>query len=84
MFGNSSHGPSFGIGNDLLLDHRATGSEPHSSNLGGTYSLPEGMTFQSDEAQSYLAGSLFFGLEEYEVFGLDTDCWQDEVDEELN
>lgn len=74
MYGNRSHGPSFGD-DDLLLDY-TNDVEPDYSNFGGTYSLPEGITFQSDEAQSYLAGSLFFGLEEYEVFGLETSCWQ--------
>ena len=75
MYGDSEHGPSFGDGYDLILDY-TTGSEPHYSNLGGTYTLPEGVTYESDAAQSYLAGSHYFGLEEYEVFGLETNCWQ--------
>lgn len=75
MHGDSEHGPSFGEGYDLILDY-TSGSEPHYSNLGGTYTLPDDVSYESDEAQSYLAGSKYFGLEEYEVFGLETKCWQ--------
>lgn len=71
--GNSNYGPSFG-GNDLVLSYKGTdlfdSTRPNWSDLGFTYSLPKGMFFESDAAQSYLAGSYRFKVEEYEVFAV--------------
>lgn len=66
-------------------DPKNNQSSPQSySNLGFIYSLPlknaisniqnannEYMTFQSVEARSYLAGSLKFAVNEFEVFTID-------------
>jgi len=41
---------------------------PNWGDLGFTYSLPDGVLFESDAAQSYLAGSYRFKIDEYEVF----------------
>ena len=68
--GNKEYGPSFG-GSDLALSYAGyleDSTRPNWSDLGFTYSLPDGCLFQSDAAQSYLAGSYRFIAEEYEVF----------------
>ena len=70
--GNKEYGPSFG-GSDLALSYTGSlvdSTRPNWSDLGFTYSLPEGVIFQSDGAQSYLGGSYRFEVEEYEVFGV--------------
>ena len=65
-------GPSFGGGewNDLILSDKKYPKDPNWRELGATYSLPEGISFKSTEARSYLAGPYEFGMEEYEVFGV--------------
>ena len=71
--GNAEYGPSFG-GSDLILSYKGSDifdpTRPNWSDLGFTYSLPDGVLFESDAAQSYLAGSYRFKVDEYEVFGV--------------
>lgn len=71
MVSFKSCGPAFGggEGNDLNLSSKKFPDSPNYSCLGGTYSLPEGISYKSIAAKSYLAGSYAFGVEEYEVFG---------------
>ena len=73
ILGNSNDGPVFGggNGNDLVLSDQRYPKNPNWSHLGATYSLPEGVSIESTEARSYLAGDLNFGIEEYEVFGIE-------------
>ncbi|KAJ5070986.1 e3 ubiquitin-protein ligase trim33-like [Anaeramoeba ignava] len=50
----SSHGPIFGGGGDFFL---ISNLQPGWSNFGYSYNLPDGITYQTDESKSYLAGS---------------------------
>lgn len=38
------------------------------ANLGNTYSLPEGLIYGSEGAKRYLAGSVKYGVKDFEVF----------------
>jgi hypothetical protein len=58
----------FGGRNDILISDQCNKSTNSFSNLGHTYELPTGLTFGSDAAQSFLAGSYHFQVEEIEVF----------------
>ena len=63
-------GPTFGKAQYLdlhIADHCNTNTNSY-SNLGGTYELPAGYTYDTDEAQSLLAGSFKFKCDDYEVF----------------
>ena len=69
--GSNDWGPCFGgsyIGVDMTLSDKCNLGSSSCTDLGQTYSLPKGMEFRSEEAQSYLAGSNLFQVEEYEVF----------------
>ena len=65
-------GPMFGGGEgcDLALSDERYPKAPNWGGLGGSYSLPEGISFNSEEGNSYFAGAYTFGVEEYEVFGV--------------
>ncbi|KAJ5077513.1 e3 ubiquitin-protein ligase [Anaeramoeba ignava] len=52
IYYESEFGPSFG--SDCGLNSKL---QPGESNFGSTYNLPNGITYQSNEARSYLAGS---------------------------
>ncbi|KAJ5068728.1 e3 ubiquitin-protein ligase [Anaeramoeba ignava] len=52
IFSRSDYGPRFG--NDFQL---SSNLQPGYSNFGYSYNLPNGITYQSNEAKSYLAGS---------------------------
>ncbi|KAJ5071904.1 pep-cterm sorting domain-containing protein [Anaeramoeba ignava] len=51
---NLSYGPVFGRGADFYLGSNLQGG---GSNFGYSYNPPNGITYESNEAQSYLAGS---------------------------
>ncbi|KAJ5071205.1 pep-cterm sorting domain-containing protein [Anaeramoeba ignava] len=51
-YGN--YGPIFGAGCDLVL---SSNLQPGYSNFGDSYNIPNGITYNSNEANSYLAGS---------------------------
>ena len=38
------------------------------SNLGGAYELPPGITHNTEQSKSYLAGSYYFKVKEFEVY----------------
>jgi hypothetical protein len=59
-----NHGPSFGGGHDLHINHKANGNQESYSNFGKSYQPPPG-TAQDD---SLLAGSRSFTPTEIEVF----------------
>ena len=71
IYGSSSYGPIFGYGNDLRLYSNCHANTSSYSNLGSTYSLPNNISPNTNEAKSYLAGSTQFQVEEYEVFLMD-------------
>ncbi|KAJ5068056.1 pep-cterm sorting domain-containing protein [Anaeramoeba ignava] len=53
IYSTSSYGPTFGSSDFELRSDLQAGW----SNFGYSYNLPNGITYQSNEAQSYLAGS---------------------------
>ncbi|KAJ5070636.1 pep-cterm sorting domain-containing protein [Anaeramoeba ignava] len=56
IFSNLSYGPFFGHGgHDFYLESNL---QPGHSNIGYGYNPPNGITYESNEAKSYLAGSL--------------------------
>lgn len=64
----ASYGPTFGAGHDLYIADNCSVNNSSYANYGCTYELKAGMTYQSTEAQNYLAGSPSFKVEEIEVF----------------
>lgn len=68
MQGWDNLGPSFGYHGDLDISDKCNSNASSLSNLGGTYSLPNGTLYKSRAAQEYFAGSDLFKVEEYEVY----------------
>ena len=68
IFTHSSYGPTFGRGLDLHIADKCNTNTNSYSHLGNTYELPAGYTYGTTEAQSLLAGSYPFEVDEYEVF----------------
>ncbi|KAJ5072871.1 hypothetical protein M0811_09317 [Anaeramoeba ignava] len=54
IYSSLDRGPFFGKGNDFWLD---SDLQPGYSDFGWGYNLPNGITYNTNEAQSYLAGS---------------------------
>ena len=71
IYGHVNFGPLFGNGYDLHLTNNCNLNNDSSSNLGNTYSLPNNISYGTNESQSYLVGSYQFVVEEYEVFLVD-------------
>ncbi len=72
IFGYSDLGPIFGgdenfDNDDLQIAENANTNEKSYSNLGGNFKHPE-YEFNSEEAESFLAGSKKFRLNEIEVY----------------
>jgi hypothetical protein len=63
---NMSCGPIFG-GSDIAIANNANTTMNRRSNLGFSYKHPQ-YAFATNEAQSFLAGSIYFRLDEIEVF----------------
>ena len=68
MLSTVAFGPYIGGGPDLYIANNCHTNTLSNSNLGRTYELPAGYTFDTPQAQSLLAGSLYFKCDEYEVF----------------
>ena len=68
MYCRYSFGPVFGLGGELAIDDNCNKNTNSFSNLGRGYKLPAGYIYGTVEAQSLLAGSLYFKVDEYEVF----------------
>ena len=62
IYSCSSHGPTFGYGNDIYVASYASSNTKSSSSLGYTYRSPSG------SSQSFLTGSYNFKPDEVEVF----------------
>ena len=60
----------FGGGCDLRIYNDCNINTASYSNLGASYETPNGYTYESTEAQNYLAGSCNFTVSEIEVFKL--------------
>jgi len=67
MYCDSSYGPSFGSGCDIRIADNANTTMNSRSNLGSTYSHPQ-YAFETDEAETFLAGTFEFQLDEIEVY----------------
>eukprot|EP01080_Neovahlkampfia_damariscottae_P009231 gene9231-1317_t len=65
----SSYGPCFGGGHDLYIAGNGcnTGNSNY-SNLGHSFTCPEGQTYGQNGAKNFLAGSYNFTVSEIEVF----------------
>ena len=61
-------GPTFGKRYDLYIADNCDKNTNSYSNLGNTYKLPAGYAYRDNQAQSLLAGSYYFKVDEYEVF----------------
>ncbi len=59
---------SFGRGHDFRISSNANINNESYSNFGYTYQLPEGISLNSEQAKSYLAGSYQFKIIEIEVY----------------
>ena len=68
MGSGSGYGPRFGGGSDLSIADKCHTNTKSYSHLGLTYQLPAGYTYNTEEAESLLAGSHPFKCDEYEVF----------------
>jgi len=64
---NSSYGPIFGGGCDLLKADKSNTNTSSCSNLGHSYSHPE-YVYGSDEAKTFPTGSYSFQVSELEVY----------------
>ena len=71
IYGNSDRGPSFGGGHDIFISNNAGSNTGSYTNLGHSYVLIKGYTYQSTKAQNLLAGSYRFQPDEVEVFRQD-------------
>lgn len=59
---------AFGRGHDFRISDNCNINNESYSNFGYTFSLPEGMVLNSDEAKSYLAGTYQYKVIEVEVY----------------
>ena len=69
IYCGASSGPSFGSGCDFEIVTNSNVNERSYSKLCGSYKHPE-CSFNSNKANSFLAGKLEFGTEEIEVYAL--------------
>ena len=67
IYDNTSHGPSFGGGNDIYISNYASSNRNSHSNLGYTYSPPSGYSYDSTFAKTFLAGTYHFTPGEIET-----------------
>ena len=65
---SSSYGPAFGGGFDIYISNSASSNSNSYSGLGHTYSPPSGHSFNSNFAQTFLAGTHAFTPDEVETF----------------
>ena len=64
----SSYGPTFGGGYDINIKNYASSNSNSYSDLGWTYSPPNGYSYGSTFAQTFLAGTHRFTPDEVETF----------------
>ena len=66
----SMYGPIFGEGCDIYIASNSNTTNGSYSILGFTYTHPE-YAFDTNEARSFLAGSLYFQVSEFEVYQIE-------------
>ena len=67
VWNKANSGPTFGD-YDISISSCCNENSKSFSTFGYTYTMPEGMVYGSDEAESYLAGSNSFKVNDIEVF----------------
>ena len=68
VYGGSSYGPTFGGGHDIYISNYASSGSNSEGNLGHTYSPPNGYSYGSTFAQTFLARTYKFPPDEVETF----------------
>ena len=68
IYSCSSYGPTFGGGHDLYIADLASSNTNSYTNLGHSYSPPNGHSYSSPFAKSFLAGNYNFQPDEVETF----------------
>ena len=63
-------GPTFGDGHDIKVSGNSNQNYNSYSKLGGSYQLPNNITYGSEESKRYLAGSEYWQTTEIEVYQL--------------
>ena len=66
--GHSSYLAFFGGGADIGIDNNCNVNKNSYSNLGRTYTSPEGVKYNTPIAKNYLAGEYKFRVKEIEVY----------------
>ena len=61
------YGPTFGVGHGVYISSNANKTNGSYSNLGSSYKHPQ-YAYGTNEAKSFLAGSVNFVLSEIEVY----------------
>ena len=67
IYSNPSYGPTFGYNQDLYIPDQSNSNNGY-SNLGYSYKIPNFLTYGTEKAQSFLAGSYNFLTTEIEVY----------------
>ena len=62
-------GPTFGGGYDFIIENNPDTRESN-SDFGHSYTLPEHIEYNSQQAKMYLAGAYTFLIQDYEVYSL--------------
>ena len=57
MYWKSTYGPTFGYGHDIHICNNSNTTTGSYSNIGHSYEPPQGVTYNTDSAKSFLAGS---------------------------
>ena len=68
IYFGSSHGPTFGGGNDISISNYASSNRNSHTNLGFDYSPPSGYSHGSTFTKTFLAGTYTFTPDEIETF----------------
>lgn len=68
VYNNAGYGPTFGGGHDLRIADEAPSNSNSYTNLGFTYTPPNGAAYTSTTAKTFLAGSYTFQPDEIETF----------------
>ena len=70
IYSGNAYGPIFGADGDIFVYDNSNENNNSYSNLGDSYQLPNNITYGSEEAKGYLAGSYNWQTTEIEVYQL--------------
>jgi hypothetical protein len=68
MYNNKGYGPTFGSGHDLHVANNANVGASSYTNLGNTYELPPGYSYNTAKAKDLLAGTYKYTPTDVEVY----------------